>query len=49
MEINLSRFVVSNIYNRYVCIFYMHSCCSTDHMVVIVKGSMTMTMTMIII
>ncbi len=25
MELNLSRFVVSNIYSNYGCVFYMHS------------------------
>ncbi len=33
MEINLSRFVVSNIYNKYVCLIYMHSGYTTVHFV----------------
>ncbi len=31
MEINISRFVVSNIYNKYVCLVYMHSSYTTVH------------------
>ncbi len=34
MEMNISRFVVSNIiYNKYVCIFYRHSSYSTVHFI----------------
>ncbi len=33
MEINFSRFVVSNIYNKYVCLVYMHSSYSTVHFI----------------